>query len=185
MLPCHSMPPYPRYLQSSRRIFLAQTLSLAATAGMAVASSGCISLVGVQSAEFDMTVQQPPGGTVDFFWWNELDIHYDTSSVNNATLYAATVDVQGPEGTPDMSFLQSVVGTAVVGEQRTEVIRSDKFPPGEQAVIMKVQYHDDLRPLFRDGHIIRVEWTGKLNPAFTQWPPEGFALRARLKINIE
>lgn len=183
MLPCHTMLSLPR---SSRRLFLTRTLSLAATAGMAIAGTGCAALIGVQDAEFTLTVPPPvPGAGTSFFWWNELDIQFDTSSISRATLLAATLDVRGPVGTPDLSFLQTVVGTTVVGEQRTQVVTCNSFPPGEQAVIMKVQYHGDLKPLLQMGHIIHVEWTGQINPAFTKWPVEGFTLRARLKVEVE
>jgi hypothetical protein len=183
MLPCRIMLPLPR---SSRRIFLTHALSLAATAGMVIVSGGCASLIGVQDAQFDLTIPPPqPGAGTSFFWFNELDIQFDTSSISRATLLAATVDIQGPAGTPDLSFLKNVVGTTVVGEQHTVVATCDSFPAGEQAVVMNVKYHDDLRPLLRDGHIIHIEWTGQINPAFTQWPAEGFSVRARLKVEVE
>jgi hypothetical protein len=176
--------------QPSRRSFLVQTLSLATTAGLAIAGGGCASIVGVQDVEFNgIVITQELQGA--FFWWTELTIDYDTSSVNRATLMAVTVDVLEPKGTGDLSFLQDVQGTAVVGEMKTPIAFCDKFPRGEQAVIMQVQYRDDLRPLFFDngkGDTIRIEWTGHTNPAFTQWgqwPLNGFSLRARAKISIE
>jgi hypothetical protein len=174
--------------QPSRRSFLVQTLSLATTAGLAIAGSGCAALIGVQDADFEVHIE-PPKASGRFFWWTELTIDYDTSSIERATILAVTVDVQEPKGTGDLSFLQDVLGTAVVGEKemavRTDVATCNKFPRGEQAVIMDVLYRGDVRPLFKDGHTIRIEWTGALNPAFTQWPPGGFIVRARVKINIE
>jgi len=73
----------------------------------------------------------------------------------------------------------------VLGDQRTLIVTGDRFPRGEQAVTMDVHYDGDLRPFFKDGHTIRVEWTGAMNPAFSAWPPDGFTVRGRIKIEVE
>jgi hypothetical protein len=179
--------------QPSRRSFLIHTLSLATTAGLAIAGSGCAAIAGVQDAEFHFQVEPKALMVGSFFWWTELTIDYDTSSLQRATLLSATVDVEEPVGTADLAFLQDVEGTAVVKTMPptvppTVIATCDKFPRGEQAVIMKVQYHGDLRQFFTegpDGHTIRIEWRGHLNPAFTQLSPTGYKVRARVKISIE
>lgn len=180
--------------QPSRRSFLIHTLSLATAAGLAIAGSGCAAIAGVQDAEFRFNIEPQAQMLGSFFWWTELTINYDTSSLQRATLLSATVDVEEPKGTGDLSFLQDVEGTAVVETMPapvppTVIATGDKFPRGEQAVIMKVQYHGDLRPFFTvdadGGHTIRIEWRGHLNPAFTQWPATGYTVRARVKISVE
>src|SRR5262249_18430759 len=77
---------------------------LAATAAMALASSGCASVAGVQDIAVDFQVI--PQGDGRFFRWNEITTSQDTSSVTRATLLSATLDAQSPPGTPDLSFIK-------------------------------------------------------------------------------
>src|SRR5262249_9723132 len=152
-------------------------------AAAALMSSGCASVAGVQDVEVDLLVAPKPDGT--FFRWNEIMTGQDTSSINRATLLSATLDVQAPAGTPDLSFIKSITGEAVNGPARTLVVSKSSFPVGEQAVILDVKYHDDLRPLFKDPSTLRIEWNGQTNSAFTNWPAEGFSVRGRVKVEIE
>jgi hypothetical protein len=150
---------------------------------LALAASGCGSVAGVQDVVVDFQVVAKSNGT--FFRWNEITTAVDTTSVDRATLLAVTLDVQAPEGTPDLTFLKSVTGEAVNSEKRTLVVAAESFPKGEQAVILDVKYHDDLRPLFKDPNTLRIEWNGQINTAYTGWPADGFSVRGRIKVDIE
>jgi len=168
------LPFLPMISRFSRSFILAAT---------ALSASGCTSVTGVHDVVVDFQVIQQSNGT--FFRWNEIDTAADTNSVNRATLLAATLDVTAPEGTPDLSFLKNVTGEAVNGDKRTLVASASSFPKGEQAVILNVNYHDDLRPLFKDPNTLRIEWNGQTNTAYPGWPAEGFTVRGRIKVEIE
>jgi len=160
-----------------------RSFTLVATALLALSGSGCASIVGVQDVVVDFQVIPSGGGS--FHGWSEITTAQDTSSVNRATLLAVTLDVERPEGTPDLTFLKTMKGEAVNGAQRTLVATDKGFPSGEQAVTLDVKYHDDLRPLFKTPNTIRLEWTGQVNPAFTAWPADGFWVRGQIKVDIE
>jgi hypothetical protein len=169
---------------TSRRAWLVRSLALGAVAALGLSSTSCLALAaGVHDTEIDFLVAQAPNNT--FFGWTEITIDGDTSQANSATLQAVTLDVLKPAGTPDLSFLQSLTGEVVLDEKRAVVVTGDSFPRGEQAVILKVKLTDDLRPFFRNGNTLRVEWKGTMNPAFTKWPADGFTIRGRIKIDIE
>ncbi len=156
---------------------------MAGVAAFSLLPAGCASVIGVQDTEVEFPVL--PAGNGTFFGWNEITIDQDANSVNGARLLAVTLDVTQPAGTPDLSFLQSIRGETVLDGQRTLVATAESFPRGEQAVIMDVAYDGDLRHFFKDGHTIRLEWTGKTNPAYANWPSGGFVVRGRIKVDIE
>jgi hypothetical protein len=169
--------------QSPRRASILRSFIMVAAAAMAVAGSGCASVVGVQDVVVDFLVK--PQGDGSFWGWSEITTTQDTSAANRATLLAVTLDVERPEGTPDLTFLETMKGEAVAGAQRTLIATAQSFPRGEQAVTMQVKYLDDLRPLFKDPHTFRMEWTGQTNTAFTAWPADGFWVRGRVKVEIQ
>ena len=96
-----------------------------------------------------------------------------------------TLDVEKPEGTADLAFLKTLVGELVLDDKRVIAVTGDSFPKGEQSVALKVKFTEDIRPFFKGGTTLRVEWNGTTNPAFTAWPADGFWIRGRIKIDIE
>jgi hypothetical protein len=169
---------------TSRRAWLVRSLALGAVAALGLSSTSCLALAaGVHDTEIDFLVAQAPNNS--FFGWTEITIDGDVSQANSATLQAVTLDVQTPEGTPDLSFLQSLVGEIVLDEKRVLAVTGDSFPRGEQAVVLKLKFTEDIRPFFKNGNTLRVEWNGKTNPAFTAWPADGFMVRGRIKVDIE
>jgi hypothetical protein len=170
--------------QTSRRAWLVRSLALGAVAALGFSSTSCLALAaGVHDTEIDFLVAKSPNNS--FFGWTEITIDGDVSQANSATLQAVTLDVAKPEGTADLSFLQSLVGEIVLDDRRVVAVTGDSFPRGEQAVALKLKFRDDLRPFFKNGTTLRVEWNGNTNPAFTQWPAEGFSIRGRIKVDIE
>ena len=169
---------------TSRRASLVRSLALVAVAALGLSSTSCLALAaGVHDTEIDFLVTKTPNNA--FFGWTEITIDGDANEANSATLQAVTLDVQKPEGTPDLSFLGSLVGEIVLDDKRVVAVTGSSFPRGEQAVALKVKFTDDLRPFFKNGTTLRVEWNGTSNPAFTAWPAEGFSVRGRIKVDIQ
>lgn len=158
-----------RCLRVGRAFFL---LGLMSAMAFAVSTSGCLALIsGVHDTEVHFPVERKGSGAT-FAGWTEITIDQDVkTSVNSATLVGVTLRVDLPAGTPDLSFLQSLVGE-VTGPsgQKTRIVSLDSFPAGQQIVLMRIDYTGDLRPLFLDSHTIHIDWSGALNTAYTGWP---------------
>jgi hypothetical protein len=151
---------------------------------LGLSSTSCLALAaGVHDTEIDFVVGSSPNNR--FFGWTEITIDGDANEANSATIQAVTLDVLSPAGTGDLSFLQTLEGKIVLDETKTIAVTGDKFPVGEQAVALHVVFTDDIRPFFKNGSTLRVEWTGTTNPKFTKWPAAGFSIRGRIKIDIE
>ena len=169
---------------TSRRAWLVRSLALAAVAALGLSTTSCLALAaGVHDTEIDFLVAQSPNNS--FFGWTEITIDGDVSQANSATLQAVTLDVQMPADTGDLSFLKSLTGEIVLDEKRVLAVTGDSFPRGEQAVVLKLRFTDDIRPFFKNGNTLRVEWNGTTDPAFTKWPADGFTIRGRIKVDIE
>jgi len=65
------------------------------------------------------------------------------------------------------------------------VAHLDSFPSGQPPVSMHIDYLGDLHPLFETSSMIRINWTGTVNPAFTAWPSGGIWLQGDVIINIQ
>src|SRR6185436_9542919 len=105
----------------SRRASLVRSLALVAVAALGLSSTSCLALVaGVHDTEIDFLVTKAPNNT--FFGWTEITIDGDVNEANSATLQAVTLDVIKPEGTPDLSFLGSIVGELVLDEKRVVAV---------------------------------------------------------------
>lgn len=169
---------------TSRRASLVRSLALVAVAALGLSSTSCLALVaGVHDTEIDFLVTKSPNDA--FFGWTEITLDGDVNDANSATLQAVTLDVLKPEGTPDLSFLSTLTGELVLDDKRVVAVTGNSFPRGEQAVALKVKFTDDIRPFFKGGTTLRVEWNGTSNPAFTAWPAEGFSVRGRIKVDIQ
>jgi hypothetical protein len=169
-------------LKRLQRVML--PLGFVAAAALAVSTSGCLALVsGTHSTDVTFPLDRKPGGN-SFWAWNEITVDQDINSVNSAKLIGVTLAIESPEGA-DFSFLSSITGEAVTPSGRTTVVKLDSIPPGEPSVALAILYLDDLHPLFKDQHTIRIEWTGATNPAFTNWPVGGYSIKATMQIDIE
>lgn len=169
---------------TSRRAWLVRSFALGAVMALGLSSTSCLALVaGVHDTEIDFLVTHSDNNR--FFGWTEITIDGNVNDANSATLQAVTLDVLAPADTGDLSFLQTLVGKIVLDKTSVVAATGDKFPAGEQAVALQVKFTDDLRPFFKDGTTLRVEWSGTTNPAFTKWPADGFSIRGRIKLDIE
>jgi hypothetical protein len=152
-------------------------------AGLALSTTGCAAtLKGEHDAQFHFLVE--PQLTGSFWGWTEISLGGDINSVGTTNLWAVSLTAQSPPEA-DLSFLSSLTGQAVVGDNRTTVVTQTQFPPGESMVYLYVAYHDDLHPLFKDSTTIRIEWTGNVNPAFTAWPPGGIWIQGDVIVNVQ
>ena len=161
-----------------RRLML--SLGCAAIAAFGLSTSGCLAVLG---GEHDTSVTVDfPGPDTSFWAWNEITVGQDISSVNGATLIGVTLTVKAPEGR-DFSFLRSLKGETVTPSARTQVASLENIPAGETAVVMRIDYLGDLKPLFKDDRTIRIEWTGGTNPAFTDWSTP-ITVEAKITIDV-
>jgi hypothetical protein len=156
------------------------TIGLAA---LALTSTSCASLVGVQDTDVDFKVL--PGGDGMFFGWTNITTSVDASSASSATLLAVTLDPERPEGTADLSFLKTLTGELVLDQRRQLAVVGSSFPRGKKSVALKIQFTDDLRPFFKNGTDLRVEWKGQVDPAFKAWPADGFWVHGLVKVDVE
>jgi hypothetical protein len=148
---------------------------------LALAIAGCGSVAGDQEAEAKFKVV--PRGDGTFFGWTEITISQDANSVDKATIGFVRLEAQPPA--KDVTFLHSVTGEAVTSKERTVLVTKTGMPTDELFALMDIVHKGDLRPFFEDGHMIRIEWTGQTNPAFTAWPAEGLWVTARVRVRIE
>jgi hypothetical protein len=155
---------------------------LAAMMLAALPLTGCSFISGQHDAMTEFLVS--PQATGAFWGWSEITISQDASSVKGATLQFARLDL--PEDSPadDLTFLQNILAEVVTPDQRQPVAKKDQFPEGEPYVPLDLLYDGDLRAFFPDGHTIRIEWTGSMNPA-VQIPPEGVWVNVRIRVNVE
>ena len=149
---------------------------------LALSATGCAGLAGEEETEAGFPVRPSADGT--FFGWTEVTISADANDAERATLVSARLDVADPSKASDLSFFRTLRGEAVVDATRTLVIDEDSFPKGERPVGLNIVYGGDLRPFFKDGHTIRLEWSGTVDSSFA-WPPEGIDCKVTAKVDIE
>ena len=169
-------------LKSLQRVML--PLGFAAAAALAVSTSGCLAVFGgMQSTDITFPLDRKPGGNT-FFAWNEITIDQDVSSITTAKLIGVTLAIEAPEGS-DFSFLSAITGETVSPTGRTTLVHLDSIPAGESNVAMRIVFLGDLKPLFKDAHTVRIEWTGSTNPAFAAWPAGGYTIKATVQIDVQ
>jgi hypothetical protein len=149
-------------------------------AALALASTGCGSVVsGEHSQSFNFLVNPVPGGT-SFSGWTNINVAGNINSVGPADLWGVTLGVQSPPEA-DLSFMSTLAGSAM----GTTVATLNSFPAGEQTANMTIVYLGDLHPLFQDSSTIHIIWTGTTNPAFTAWPSGGIWVQGNVTINVQ
>ena len=159
---------------------------LSALALLALGATGCGSTL---SGNQDTTVHflvEPDLSTQTFNGWTQITVDGNINSVGVANLYGVELGLETPSATvTDLSFLSTLTGQAADGTTLTTVAHLDSFPKGEPTVSLHVDYLGDLHPLFETSSMIRIDWTGTVNPAFTAWPTGGIWLQGTVVINIQ
>jgi hypothetical protein len=164
------------------RLFL--TFAKVVPACLILGSLGCADLVsGKHEQEARFTVG--PAGDKSYAGWSEITVGEDVNSAGRSTVFAATMELEDPAAATDMTFIQDVIGEAVTGETRTLMVKKSPVPANTMPVAFDIVHTDDIRPLFRDGHTIRIEWEGQTNPSFTAWPPDGIGVKIKIGVEIE
>lgn len=159
--------------------------ALAAACIALAAGTGCSAVVGDQ--EIDTIFRVAPGSNGTFFGWSEVSIDEDPNQVDSAKIGWCTLIAEDPPNA-DLTFIQTVTGESVTPEGRTPLASKTEFPPQESEVPLDIVYLDDIRGFFvptDDRYRIRIEWTGNTNPAFTNWPENGFKIRVTALIEID
>ena len=161
---------------------LSRLLVLAATAIAAFGATGCSVIAGSHDATTTFLVD--PSAKGNFFGWSEITISQDANSVSGATLQFARLEL--PEDSPadDLRFIQNIFGEVVTPTLRQPMAQKNAMPEGESTVPLDILYEGDLRQFFPDGHTIRMEWTGAINPA-VPIPDEGVWVDVRVRVNVE
>jgi hypothetical protein len=149
--------------------------------------ASCAALVnGIHGTTVTFPVEKPIAGATTYSGWTEISFQEDISSVTSATLMSVTLSPKLPANTPDLSFLESVVGSVVPATgAAVEVVDQNGFPRGEPTVILRNDYLGNLKDLRKDAHTIHITWTGTLNPAYKNWPETGFEVQADIEIDVQ
>jgi hypothetical protein len=166
------------------RSLLGRLALLLVFGSLTLAQAGCASLVaGDHEAETKFLLG--PSGDGSFFGWSTITLDEDPNAAERATIFGVTVELMNPGDTGDLTFIQSVKGEAVTSTERTLVVQRQSFTPGETIADLEIMHTGDIRPFF-ENNTIRIEWTGRTNPAFTAWPAEGgFWIRVKVGVEIE
>lgn len=159
-------------------------LARLAPALLVLGSFGCADLAsGKHEQEARFTVG--PAGDKSYAGWSEITISEDVNSAGRSTVFAATMELEDPTAATDMTFIQDILGEAVTADKRELMVTKSPVPPNTVPVPFDIIYKDDIRPLFRDGHTIRIEWAGQTNPSYTAWPQDGIGVRVKIGVEIE
>jgi hypothetical protein len=173
--------------RSSRRSFLHDVgayakrgTATALAAGPLASLAGCASLVGEKTVEAFVVVL-PVNGL--FGGFTEIGLDQPAGLDDSATL--VRVVLKAPAGFEDLTFIKSLTGDAKdpAGGANVPLAKAENFPKGESLGIMKILYFDNLRPLFKDGLKIRVEWRGVADTSI-QYPPTGLRCDASITVDI-
>lgn len=151
---------------------------------LVLGSFGCADLVaGKHEQEARFTVG--PAGDKSYAGWSEITISEDVNQAGRSTVFAATMELEDPTSATDMTFIQDILGEAVVGDERTLMVTKSPVPANTMPVPFDIVHKEDIRPFFRDGHTIRIEWEGQTNPNYTAWPQDGIGVKVKIGVEIE
>jgi hypothetical protein len=168
------------------RHFTKAMFSLGVAAILALGATGCSAAIdGEHDTTIHFLVEPAPDGT--FQGWTDITLDGDINSVGTTNLWGVTLQVEQPSTVPDLTFLSTLTGQAVVGSVSTTVVTQDSFPRNDTTVSLNVKYLGDLHPLFETSNEIHLVWTGTVNPAFTQWPAGGAGIwvQGDIRINVQ
>ncbi len=152
----------------------------ALAAGPLASLAGCASIVGEKTVEAFVVVL-PVNGL--FGGWTEIGLDTPAGPDDSATL--VRVSLKAPAGFQDLTFIKSLTGDAQdpAGGANVPLAKGENFPKGDSLGIMKILYFDNLRPFFKDGLKIRVEWRGVADMS-VHYPPTGLRCDASITVDI-
>lgn len=151
--------------------------------GAAAGSAGCAAVVGEE--DVDAYFKLKPDSEGNFFGWSEITISGADPAEDDAEILQALLEAV--DGATDLTFIQSIVAEAVTPEARTPLAEGGDFPGGESIVPLDLVHRGGIAQFFTDAgdgdSKIRIEWTGKANPALT-YPEDGYRVNVRIKVEV-
>jgi hypothetical protein len=166
-------------MESSRRAFLR---SAAAAPLLFGPLAGCASVVGDQEIDAYFVLKPNSGGA--FAGWTEITLEEAPGPNDSAVLKRVTLTA--PTGMKDLTFLTSIVGSALdpMTGAGVPLVRGDSFPKNDTIGVFKILYADNLRRFFKDGTTLRVDWSGSVSST-TGLPPEGGRLDMTVLVGLD
>jgi hypothetical protein len=146
---------------------------------LASATVGCKALLGEETIEAFIDVFHSASGKVNGY--TEYELGVEAGPDDGALL--KRVLLRAPDGLPNLRFIQSIYGEAVIPSARTPLVEGGDFPADDTMAALDVLYEDDLRPFFPDGKKIRIEWTGTIDVTYA-FPPEGLRVTALIVVEV-
>lgn len=149
-------------------------------AGPLASLAGCAAIIGEKTVEAFVVIQPVNG---QFGGWTEISIDSPAGPDDSATL--VRVALKAPAGFQDLTFITSLTGTArdPAGGPGVPIVKGGNFPKGDSLGIMEVLFHDNLRPLFKDGLSIRIDWSGTADTS-VHYPATGLHCDASVTVDI-
>jgi hypothetical protein len=163
-----------------RRIVLGSVPGVA----VALTAGGCASVLGEE--DVDAYFKLKPDANGDFYGWSEITISGADPEEDDAIILGASLKAEG--SAEDLTFIESIIAEAVTPEARTVLAEGRDFPAGESIVPLDVVHEGGIAQFFtatEDGeNKIRIEWTGKANPAAT-YPDGGHRVDVVIKVDVQ
>jgi hypothetical protein len=176
-------------LDAGRRQFLREVGAVASRGaagalalGPLASIAGCASIAGEQSVDAFVVVQ-PLNGS--FGGWTEISLDSPAGADDSATLVRVVLKAPVTTGFEDLSFITSLTGNAKdpAGGPPVPLVRGSNFTKGDSLGIMEVLYKDNLRPLFKDGLTIRIDWLGEVDTNL-HYPTNGVHIDATVTVDV-
>jgi hypothetical protein len=142
-----------------------------------IVATGCASILGEE--DLDAYFKLAPDKNGDFFGWSEITITGADPKEDDAILKQVLLETLDGD---DLTFITDVIAEAVKGEERTILAEGSDFPKGETIAPLEL-VHDGGVAEFFEGETIRIEWTGKADPAYP-YPAGGMRINVRIQVEV-
>jgi hypothetical protein len=144
--------------------------------------TGCGAIAGQQDAPIVLEVKPGPNDT--FGWHTTLTVDLGPTSVSDARLTGVSLTTIDPAGTPDLTYLSTLLGMAVGpnGEMQPFCTAAG-FPAGQATADATVVFTGNILPFFDSQSSFHMDWSGTVNPAWGTFPPDGFSISAVLQVD--
>jgi hypothetical protein len=171
----------------SRRDFLRAGLSsvgipLAVGASGLGFAAGCASILGEQ--QLDTYFILKPNSSGGFQGWTEINLGTTAGPDDSATI--KRVSMTAPMGVNDLTFVKNILGEGVNPDTQARVpfVRGVNFPKDDTIGIFEILYTGNVRPFFRDGTTIRLEWSGAIDTTGLTLPAEGARVDVLVTVDV-
>ena len=139
-------------------------------------------VAGEQDAAVNFKVKENSRGV--FEWNNTLTVDLGPTSVSDARLTGVTLETLLPAGTPDLTYMSTLLGTGVGPDGQVQPFCTGAaFPSGQSSVDATVIFTGNIIPFFDSTETLHITWTGTINTAYPAFPPDGFQVVATLHVD--